>query len=165
MFNRLFGKKKQSPLVPFIMPITGEVAALEQVPDPVFASKMVGDGIAIIPQEGKLVAPIAGDIAHIFPTNHAISLVTAEGLELLIHIGIDTVKLDGEGFERHVNVGDHVEAGASLISFDLERISAAGLSAITPILITNQELVEAISFTAGSKGTAGVDTAMEVQLK
>lgn len=165
MFNKLFSKKKQSSFVPFVAPITGSVLPLTEVPDPVFSQKMAGDGIAIMPTEGLVVAPVSGKVAFLFPTSHAISLVSDSGLELLIHIGIDTVKLNGEGFQAFVRVGDEVKAGDKLIQFDLDRIKAAGYSPITPVLVTNHDVVEAITFTPGTQTNAGSGTVMKVQLR
>lgn len=166
MFNKWFTKKKQANTVQLVAPLTGKVLPLEDVPDPVFAQKMAGDGIAIQPAEGVLRAPIAGRVAHLFPTHHAISLVSEEGLELLIHIGIDTVKLDGKGFRPQVSVGDRVRAGDKLMEFDLSVIQAAGFSTMTPVIITNSAgKVESIAFAKGATVRAGTDTAMDVHLK
>jgi len=166
MFNKWFTKKKQANTVQLVAPLTGKILPLEEVPDPVFAQKMAGDGIAIQPAEGVLRAPVAGRVAHLFPTHHALSLVSEEGLELLIHIGIDTVKLDGKGFRPQVSVGDQVKAGDKLMEFDLSVIQEAGLSPITPIIITNSaNKVEAITFGKGASVQAGVDQAMDVHLK
>jgi len=165
MFQKWFSKKKESTTISLAAPLTGRVMALEEVPDPVFAQKMAGDGIAILPTEGLLVSPVSGKVAHLFPTHHAIGLVNAEGLELLIHIGIDTVKLNGEGFQPFVNMGDHVKVGDKLIQFDLEKIKAAGYSTITPVLITNHEKLESIHFTAGAEVQAGSGIVMEALLK
>lgn len=166
MFRKWFAKKNpQSPVVPFVAPLTGSVVALEEVPDPVFSQRMAGDGLAIMPTEGLVVAPIAGKVAHLFPTNHAISLVSEQGLEILIHIGLDTVQLNGEGFQALVNIGDEVKAGDKLIRFDLERIQAAGYSPITPLLITNHDILEKITFQPGIQVQAGNGTIMEAVLK
>jgi PTS system glucose-specific IIA component len=121
--------------------------------------------VAIEPSEGLLVAPVAGKVAYLFPTHHAISLVSDSGLEILIHIGIDTVKLNGEGFKPFVNVGDEVKAGDKLIQFDLAAIVNAGFSPITPILVTNRDAVEEITLTAGAEVKAESGTVMEVHLK
>ncbi|MEG0386713.1 MAG: PTS glucose transporter subunit IIA, partial [Niameybacter sp.] len=111
MFN-FFNKLKG---IEIISPMTGEAIDLSQVPDPVFSEKMVGDGIAIIPTENRVVAPCDGKIVQIFPTNHAIGIETTTGLDLLIHIGIDTVDLKGEGFKRLVEEGDTVKMGDPIL--------------------------------------------------
>ncbi|MEQ5402009.1 beta-glucoside-specific PTS transporter subunit IIABC [Providencia rettgeri] len=118
-------------------PISGETLALEQVPDTVFANKIIGDGIAIIPSDNKIYAPTDGTISMVTPSKHAIGLTTHEGLDILIHVGIDTVSLNGEGFILHVNEKDSVKAGDLLIEFDIENITKHSLSTITPVLITN----------------------------
>ncbi len=101
----MFKFLKKNKEIELISPMTGDIIPLEEVPDPVFSEKMMGDGIAIEPSEGKVLSPIDGKIATIFPTNHAIGLVNKEGLEILIHIGIDTVELKGEGFTRIAEEG------------------------------------------------------------
>ncbi|GGA84459.1 PTS system trehalose-specific EIIBC component [Ornithinibacillus halotolerans] len=118
-------------------PISGDVIPLNKVPDPTFAEKMMGDGIAIEPSEGKVVAPFDGEVIQIFPTKHAIGLKSDLGLELLIHIGIETVGLKGEGFETHIEAGQRVNAGDVLVTFDLEFIRKRAKSLITPIIVTN----------------------------
>jgi len=118
-------------------PLIGEVMALEEVPDEAFSSGVVGKGVAILPSEGKVIAPADGTIATIFPTGHALGLITDKGTEILIHIGIDTVKLNGQYFQAKVKQGDTVKRGQVLVEFDLEKIKAAGYPVITPVLITN----------------------------
>lgn len=120
-----------------IAPITGKTLALENVPDTVFSSKIIGDGIAIIPSDNKVYAPADGTISMVTPSNHAIGITTNDGLDILIHVGIDTVSLNGEGFTLHVNENDSVKCGDLLIEFDIENIEKHSLSTITPVLITN----------------------------
>ena len=110
---------------------------------------MLGDGFAIIPKGNKVYAPIAGEIKVLFPTLHAVAIETTEGLELLIHIGIDTVELKGEGFTGHVKVGDMVKQGDLLITFDEEIIKSKATSIITPVLITNMDIISSISVDYG----------------
>ncbi|HDP5794198.1 TPA: PTS transporter subunit IIABC [Staphylococcus aureus] len=117
-------------------PLTGEVTPLSEVPDQVFSEKMMGDGIAIKPSQGEVRAPFNGKVQMIFPTKHAIGLVSDSGLELLIHIGLDTVKLNGEGFTLHVEEGQEVKQGDLLINFDLDYIRNHAKSGITPIIVT-----------------------------
>lgn len=144
MFN--FLKKKSIELK---TPIVGNAIELSRVPDEVFASKILGDGIAFEPSEGILYAPIRGEILQVFPTKHALGLKTKEGIELLLHIGIDTVKLNGEGFESFVESGDTVSEGQKLIKFDIDIIKRDAKSAITPLIITNMEMVDSIEFNYG----------------
>lgn len=119
-------------------PMTGTAVALEQVPDPAFSEKHMGEGIAIEPSEGKVFAPFDGVIAHVMiKSKHAVILEHETGVQMLVHIGINTVGLKGEGFTAHVNSGDIVTAGQLLIEFDMEAIQAAGLPLITPVLIPN----------------------------
>lgn len=118
-------------------PLTGTVIPLSEVKDEAFSSGALGQGAAIIPEEGKLYAPVDGVIAAFFPTGHAVGIQTADGIEILIHVGMDTVSLNGKGFEKKVNQGDSVKKGDLLLEFDLQAIADAGLSAVTPVLITN----------------------------
>ncbi|MEC1435924.1 glucose-specific PTS transporter subunit IIBC [Bacillus spizizenii] len=121
----------------FIYPLKGETVSLTDVPDQVFSEKMMGEGFAIDPSEGKVVAPADGEIVSIFPTKHAIGFMSAGGTEILIHVGIDTVKLSGEGFEAHVTSGQAVKQGELLLTFDLDYIKQHAASAVTPVIFTN----------------------------
>ena len=118
-------------------PLTGKVIPLSEVTDAAFSSGALGQGAAIVPAEGKLYAPVDGVVAAFFPTGHAVGIQTDEGVELLIHVGMDTVTLDGKGFEKKVNQGDRVKKGDLLLEFDLHTIEEAGLSAVTPVIVTN----------------------------
>ncbi|SUM81984.1 glucose-specific PTS transporter subunit IIBC [Staphylococcus saprophyticus] len=120
-------------------PGNGQVIPLSEVTDQVFAQKMMGDGVGFIPADGKIVAPFDGTVKTIFPTKHAIGLESDQGLELLIHIGIDTVKLNGEGFESFVETDDRVHKGQVLMQIDLDYITAHAPSTVTPLIITNLE--------------------------
>ncbi|MBD3948734.1 PTS glucose transporter subunit IIA [Tuanshanicoccus lijuaniae] len=118
-------------------PLTGKVVALSDVPDQVFASEAMGKGIAILPSKGEVVSPVNGEVTTIFPTGHAVGITSDSGAEILIHIGMDTVQLDGKGFTAYVKNGDRVQAGQKLIDFDIATIEADGLPTITPVIITN----------------------------
>lgn len=118
-------------------PLAGAIVPLEDVPDEAFAMGVLGKGVAIKPVDGRVVAPANATVATLFPTGHAIGLITDNGAELLIHIGMDTVKLEGKYFTSHVKQGDHVKEGQLLIEFDQEKIKAAGYNTITPVLVTN----------------------------
>jgi glucose PTS system EIICBA or EIICB component len=120
-----------------INPIEGEIIPITEVPDQVFSGKMMGDGFAIIPSEGTVVSPVDGEIVNVFPTKHAIGILSKGGKEILIHIGIDTVKLNGEGFEVLVAQGDKVTKGQQLVKVDLHFIRENAPSTITPVVFTN----------------------------
>jgi len=117
-------------------PLTGVAKDLSEAPDEAFANKMMGDGVVIVPSDGIVVAPADGEISFVFPSKHAVGLTTTDGLELLIHIGIDTVKLDGKGFETFVKDGDKVKMGDKLLSFDLEFIKNNAPSIASPCICT-----------------------------
>lgn len=122
----------------------GKVVSLEKVPDAVFAQKLMGDGYALELTEGKITAPISGEIMLVFPTGHAFGIKTADGLEILIHLGIDTVELNGEGFRSLVKQGDRVKQGDTLTIMDLDFIRNAGKSIISPLIFTSGEKVQII---------------------
>ena len=120
-------------------PIKGEVKALSEVKDGVFSAGIMGKGFAIEPEEGEVVSPVRGSVTTIFKTKHAIGITSDQGAEILIHIGLDTVKLEGQWFTAHVKEGDKVAPGDPLVSFDLEQIKAAGYDVITPVIVTNTD--------------------------
>lgn len=117
--------------------MSGKLVSLKDVPDPVFAEKMLGDGIAILPTEGIVSSPVDGNIAALPSTGHACGIITKSGLELLIHVGIDTVEMQGKGFEALAQRGDTVRTGQTIIEFDLNEIERAGKSPISPVIATN----------------------------
>lgn len=133
----LFGKKKGP--VQVVAPMAGEVKPISEVPDPVFAEKMMGDGFCIFPTEGRVVSPVAGEVVNLFPTLHAVGIATPDGIEVLVHVGIDTVKLQGEGFRALVRQGDKVSAGQPLLEVDLAAVGPKVPSLATPIVFTNLE--------------------------
>ena len=122
-----------------VSPLAGQVKPLSQATDPVFSSGVMGQGVVIEPSQGELVSPVNGTVTVLFPTKHAVGIVSEEGVEMLMHIGMDTVSLDGKGFEAHVEQGDKVVVGQQLISFDMDVIKKAGLVTETPVIITNQD--------------------------
>ena len=122
----------------------GHVVALEQVKDPVFAQKMMGDGFAVEPANGNIVSPVSGTVSSIFPTKHALGLVTEPGLEVLVHIGLDTVSLEGKPFTVHVAEGQKVAAGDLLVTADLDAIRAAGRETTTVVVFTNTEAIKSV---------------------
>ena len=138
-----FASNTDAPLVidsaKVMSPLTGQVKSLSQATDPVFSSGVMGQGIVIEPSQGELVSPVNGTVTVLFPTKHAVGIVSEEGVEMLMHIGMDTVSLDGKGFVAHVEQGDKVVVGQQLISFDMDVIKKAGLVTETPVIITNQD--------------------------
>jgi sugar PTS system EIIA component len=139
MFKNLFkSKDKQSAEnIEIVAPITGKFVSIEEVPDPVFSQKMMGEGGAIIPSLGKVVAPVNGEIIQVAPTKHAIGILAEDGSEILLHIGLETVAMNGEGFSVHVNQGDKVKVGDPLVDFDLSVIKEKAKDIISPIVFTN----------------------------
>ena len=148
MFNKFFAKTT-AELNAIYAPMTGTIVPLDQVPDPVFAGKMLGDGLAILPSSGDVLSPFNGQVVSLFPTGHAIGLVSEAGVECLIHIGVDTVELNGCGFTAKVKQGDKVKQGQLLIKADLNCISASGKSSITPVIITNTTAWQPIELAKG----------------
>ena len=122
-----------------VSPLKGNAIALSDVPDPTFAAGVLGQGAAVEPSEGKVVAPADAEVTTLFDTKHAIGLQLDNGAELLIHIGINTVEMNGDGFEAHIKEGDKVKKGDTLVTFDIEKIKAAGHPAVTPVIVTNTD--------------------------
>ena len=135
LFDKLFGKKTDG----LYAPMAGKAVAISQVPDPTFAEGMLGNGIAIEPSEGKVYAPCDATVDMMFTTGHAVSLLTDNGAEILIHVGLETVSLEGKPFIVYVANGDKVTKGQLLIEADLDAIKAAGLPTITPMVICNTD--------------------------
>lgn len=136
--NKDMGSEKlQEKVLTIESPLTGEVRALSQVNDPVFSSESMGKGVAIEPKIGKVSSPVNGTISTIFPTGHAVGIMSEDGIEILIHIGINTVELNGKYFDAQVKQGDQVKRGDLLVNFDLDQIKESGYEVITPIIITN----------------------------
>ena len=135
--------------------LTGKVVPLEQVEDEAFSAKVLGDGISIEPTQGKLYAPCDGKVDMVFDTKHAVNLVSSTGCEILLHVGIDTVKLDGKFFEAHVSDGDNIKKGDLLISFDIDGIKNAGYKVTTPMIICNTDDYKSIKKTADGSISAG----------
>ncbi len=145
-------------------PLKGAIVSLSKVPDATFADKIMGEGVAIDPSEGIVVSPVDGEVMQVFRTNHAIGVKTADGLEILIHVGIDTVKMNGEGFKAFVKAGDRVMAGDKLLEFDLALVKAKAKSAVTPIVITNMDAVTSVQPLASSSVELNQDL-LKVTLK
>ena len=134
-FKKLFGKKTDD----FYAPMAGKAVPITEVPDPTFAESMLGNGIAIEPAEGKVFSPCDATVDMMFSTGHAVSLVADCGAEILIHVGLETVSLEGKPFTVHVANGDKVKKGQLLMEVDLEAVKAAGLPAITPMVVCNTD--------------------------
>ncbi|MBU2704810.1 PTS glucose transporter subunit IIA [Zooshikella marina] len=137
-----------------VAPVTGEIIAIEDVPDPVFAQKMAGDGIAINPTGDTLVAPCEGVIGKIFRTNHAFTLTTDAGVELFVHFGVDTVNLKGEGFERLIEENTRVKPGDPVIRLNLPLLQKTAVSVVTPVVISNVDQFASLEKKSGQV-TAG----------
>lgn len=159
-----FKKKKQNESLNFVAPVNGKVIELSEVPDPVFAQKMAGDGVAIDTTGDIIVAPCDGELSLIFKTKHAFAMTLDNGIEILVHIGIETVSLKGEGFKQLVEQGTKVKAGTPIIKIDRNFIKSKGLSLITPVLITNPDRVKAIDKKINMDAIAGKTIIMEYSL-
>ena len=154
MLDFLKGKRKGNCIG---SPCKGKAVSLTEVPDPTFSEKILGDGFAVIPSEGKIYAPADGEVTVVFDTLHAITMTTDQGAELLIHIGLDTVTLKGAPFTAHVAAGDHVKKGDLLLDADLEKIQEAGLHIITPVLVCNTDEYNKISILKEGEVSPGED--------
>ena len=157
-------KKKEKTIVTIYSPMNGKVIELKEVPDEAFAQKMVGDGCAIEPDKGIICSPIDGQLMNIFPTNHAIIFETIDGLEMIIHFGIDTVKLDGKGFQKLREPGP-IKIGDEIIKYDLDDIKDGVPSTRSPIIINNMEKVEKIEVLSLGKIVKIGEPIMKVTLK
>ncbi len=135
---KMFGKKKDDSIqLPAVC--NGEVIDLSEVNDPVFSEKMMGEGYAINPTKGEIVAPFDGEVSLVFDTKHAITVKDANGLEVLIHVGLDTVNLKGKCFDAKVSTGDKIKKGDILSTFDIEGIKNEGFATTTPVIIVNTD--------------------------
>lgn len=157
-------KKKEKTIVTIYSPMNGKVIELKEVPDEAFAQKMVGDGCAIEPDKGIICSPIDGQLMNIFPTNHAIIFETIDGLEMIIHFGIDTVKLDGKGFQKLREPGP-IKIGDEIIKYNLDDIKDGVPSTRSPIIINNMEKVEKIEVLSLGKVIKIGEPIMKITLK
>lgn len=155
MFDFLKKKKKDDAKEIVCAPMAGEAVKSAEINDPTFAEEMLGKGMAIKPSEGRVVAPADGTVAMVFDTKHAVSLTSAAGAEILIHIGLDTVNLKGEHFTAHVKAGDAVKKGDLLLEFDMAAIRAAGYDTISPVIICNTDDYKSVTPLTGKTVTAG----------
>ncbi|GBF76228.1 PTS glucose transporter subunit IIA [Paenibacillus sp. 598K] len=157
--------KRDLTQVSFSSPIQGKMIPLDEVPDQIFADELVGKGVAFMPERGELVAPVDGTVIHIYPTMHAVGIRTAEGLEVLLHIGIDTSQMGGRGFSAVVREGDKVKTGQLLIRFDLQKVRKGCKSLATPMVITNSDRVRSWSYAPFKSVKKGQASIMSVVLK
>ena len=157
-------KKKEKIVVTIYSPMNGKVIELKEVPDEAFAQKMVGDGCAIEPDKGIICSPIDGQLMNIFPTNHAIIFETIDGLEMIVHFGIDTVKLDGKGFQKLREPGP-IKIGDEIVKYNLDDIKDGVPSTRSPIIINNMEKVEKIEVLSLGKVIKIGEPIMKITLK
>jgi sucrose PTS system EIIBCA or EIIBC component len=135
-----------------LSPLSGAVVPLEEVPDEVFARRLVGDGVAVRPSRGEVVAPVAGRVAKLFPGGHGLVIETASGLQVLVHLGIDTVRLDGRGFTVRVGEGQDVGAGEPLVLVDVAALAAEGVELVSPVVVISGHAVTPLARGAVSAG-------------
>ncbi len=147
--------KKKDKGIEIGSPVKGKAFPISKVSDPTFGEEILGKGVAIQPEEGKIYAPADGTIEMLFDTKHAVSMTTTEGVELLVHIGLDTVALKGEHFTAHKGNGDAVKKGDLLISVDLEAVKAAGYDVITPVVVCNTPDYQTVEAVTGSDVNPG----------
>ncbi|WP_119326334.1 PTS glucose transporter subunit IIA [Companilactobacillus musae] len=157
----LFSRKK---IDEFVSPANGELIHLDKVSDPVFSQKLMGDGFAVTPSDNEIVAPIGGVIGTVFPTKHALMITSEHGLEVMLHLGIDTVELNGKPFETFVKENDTVKAGQKLVSMDLEQVKAAGKDTSIMTIITNSDAVKDMGDFDEKTISAG-DPALKITVK
>ena len=160
-FDKLFGKSEKINGNHVYAPIAGQAVAITEVPDPTFAEGMLGNGIAIIPTDGKVCAPFDGTVDMMFETGHAVSLVSDTGIELLIHLGLETVSLEGKPFKVAVHNGDKIKKGQLLMEADLDAIKEAGLPIITPVVVCNSDSYPKFKTNVG-KAVSNADVVIEL---
>lgn len=160
----MFGLFKKSSKLKVISPVKGDLIPITDVNDDVFSTKMLGDGFAIEPIDGAVVAPLSGKITTLFPTKHALGITTDKGLEVLIHMGIDTVELKGASFDVFVKMNQEIKAGDKLAQIDLDKIKQAGLSDTIIVVYTNMDLLNSVSDVDPRPILAG-DVVQEIEYK
>ena len=171
-FKKLFGKsetnnveaKESAPKNALVAVADGDLIPLSEVPDPVFAGKMAGEGAAIMIKGDTVVAPADGELSLVFNTKHAFAMTLENGVELLVHVGLETVSLNGEGFEQLAEAGQKIKAGTPILKIDREFIKSKGLPLITPILITNPDSTKSITGKEGTDAKAGSTVVLEYSL-
>lgn len=163
MLKNLFKKKEEN--IDVIAPLTGKVIPLDQVPDQVFSQKMMGEGMAIEPINKDVLSPVDGEVVDVFKTKHAISLRADNGAELLIHMGIETVQLDGKGFEVMVENKQKVKKGDIMATYDINTIAEEGYKTVTPIVLLNGDDHEMTNVIEAQEVTAGKETLFHLEKK
>ncbi len=166
MFKNLFGKKNEvDKNLEIKSPMNGRYVPLEEIPDPVFAEKMMGEGFGIEPSDGEVVAPVGGVIMQVFPTNHAVGIKTDNGVEVLIHIGLETVAMEGKGFEGFISEGDTVEVGDKLVTFDIDLVKEEANSTISPVIITNSDELQSFDIESVTETVKGETVVVNAAIK
>ena len=135
--KKIFGGSGEAGRERILSPVEGKAVPLSEVSDPTFSQEILGKGVAIIPERGRIVAPADGVLTVMFETKHAVSITTNQGAEIIVHVGLDTVNLKGEHYTSYKNQGDRVKAGELLLEFDMDAIKAAGYDVITPVIVCN----------------------------
>lgn len=169
-FQKLFGQSSDDPQssaksagpIQVFAPVAGQAVPISEVSDPTFGQEILGKGIAVKPTEGKVLSPCDGKVDMMFETGHAVSLVSDDGAEILIHVGLDTVELKGKHYTIHAHNGDKVKKGQLLIEFDFEAIAAEGYDVITPVVICNSDDYSSIQSHVGKDVVPG-DLVLELE--
>jgi len=164
--KKLFGTETETQGIDnkIYSPLKGSVVPLNEVNDPVFAEEMMGNGAAVIPTDGRASSPVSGEIISVFKTKHAITIKADNGADIIIHVGLDTVNLDGKHYEAHVKDGQRVKVGDLLLTFDIERIKEAGYDVVTPVVVTNSSDYSAIKRVVKNEVNEG-EALIELSLK
>lgn len=153
LLDSIFGKKEGK--IQIFAPVEGKLVPLSEVSDPTFAEEILGQGAAVIPSGNQFFSPVDGTLTTVFPTGHAVALTSADGVEVLLHVGLDTVKLNGKHFTIHVEEGQQVKKGDLLLEADLEQIKAEGFDIVTPVVICNTEEFSEIGMARGGNVAVG----------
>lgn len=151
--KNIFGKKEEG--IQICAPAAGRLVPLSEVSDPTFADGILGQGAAVIPSDNRFLSPVDGTVTTVFPTGHAAAITSVDGAEILLHIGVDTVKLNGQHFTIHMEEGQKVNRGDLILEADLEQIKAAGYDVITPIVICNTDDFAEVAIAEAGEVTAG----------
>lgn len=155
LFQTIFGGGKKEEVIEIFAPAAGKLVPLSEVSDPTFSEGILGQGAAVIPTGNQFFSPVDGTVNTVFPTGHAAALTSSDGVEVLLHIGLDTVKLNGKHFTIHVEEGQQVKKGDLLLEADLEQIKAAGYDTITPVIVCNTEEFAEIAMAEAQDVEAG----------
>lgn len=165
MFRSWLGLHQRKTEETIFSPLSGRVLAIEDVPDPVFSRSMAGMGVAIDPEDGRVGSPVDGEVVHLFKTKHALWIRAESGLDLLIHIGVDTVYMKGEGFRDYVKTGDKVKTGQPLIDFSLDLVREKAISPVTPMFLIHSDQIEQIEIELPARAEMGLTPLMKVKVK